>query len=135
MSRDIIDPVHVILVIEDDPVVFWVIRDALAGMPVEVLSASDGESGLDLVGEVQPSLVLLDLGLPEMNGWEVIAHIREAADQNDLPVVIVTGHGDFTNAVDARRLGANGFITKPFHPADLRRVVDQHIGGAAAEAV
>ena len=129
------DPLHVILVIEDDPVVFWVIRDALQGLPVEVLAAPDGETGLELVGQVQPALVLLDLGLPEMNGWEVISHIREAADQNDLPVVIVTGHGEFTNALDARRLGANGFITKPFHPAELRRIVDEHLGGTAAEAV
>ena len=130
-----LDSLHVILVIEDDPVVFWVIRDALEGMNVEVLSAPDGETGLELVGQVQPSLVLLDLGLPEMNGWEVISHIREAADHNDLPVVIVTGHTEFANAIDARRVGANGFITKPFHPAELRRIVDEHIGGAAAEAV
>ncbi len=135
MSGDTLDSQPVVLVIEDDPVVFWVIRDALESLPVTVLSASDGESGLEMVREVQPSLVLLDLGLPEMNGWEVIAHIRDAADRNDLPVVIVTGIGDFTSAVDARRLGANGFITKPFLPAELRRVVDQHTAGPAAEAV
>ena len=129
------EPLHVILVVEDDPVVFWVIRDALEGMPVEVLSAPDGKTGLELVSQVKPALVLLDLGLPEMNGWEVISRIRDAADETDLPVVIVTADGDFTNALDARRLGANGFIAKPFHPAELRRIVDEHIGGPAAEAV
>ncbi len=124
-----------VLVIEDDPVVFWVIRDALTNLTVRVLSASDGPSGLEMVQQEQPDLVLLDLGLPGLNGWEVISRIREAADSTDLPVVIITAHGDFSNAIDARRLGANGFLTKPFHPAELRRAVDQHIGGTAAQAV
>ncbi len=124
-----------VLVIEDEPRILRVIRETLANRPIDLATAADGVSGLDMVRGRRPDLVLLDLALPDLDGWQVLAEIRAIAGPGELPVVIVTAQGDSATAVEARRLGANDFVSKPFRPAELRRVVDTFVLGTIAEAV
>jgi len=124
----------VVLVIDDVKSVLQLIRAALIDHPVDVLTAIDGGSGLALAQELAPDLVLLDLALPVMDGWEILAALRADPATQHVPVVIVTAHGDSDTAARARDLGANGFISKPFRPAELRRVIEGYLDPPAAAA-
>jgi CheY-like chemotaxis protein len=124
----------VVLVIDDVKSVLQLIRAALIDHPVDVLTAIDGGSGLALALELTPDLVLLDLALPVMDGWEILAALRADPATQHVPVVIVTAHGDSDTAARARDLGANGFISKPFRPAELRRVIEGYLDPPAAAA-
>ena len=124
----------VVLVIEDVASVTQLIRAVLAADPVHVVTATDGRQGQDLVAELIPDLVLLDLALPEVEGLEILESIRANPDTAEIPVVIVTAFGDSGTAAEAAARGANAFLAKPFRPAELRRVVAQFLPGAAAAA-
>ena len=124
----------VVLVIEDVASVTQFIRAVLAADPVHVVTATDGRQGQDLVAELIPDLVLLDLALPEVEGFEILESIRANPDTAEIPVVIVTAFGDSGTAAEATARGANAFLAKPFRPAELRRVVAQFLPGAAAAA-
>jgi len=124
----------VVLVIDDVESVLQLIRGALVGRPLDVLTASDGATGLALAHEFKPDLVLLDLALPIMDGWEILAALRTDPDTAHVPVVIVTAHGDSDTAAQARELGADGFISKPFRPSELRRVIDGYLAPPVSAA-
>lgn len=85
-----------------------------------------------LAQEIKPDLILLDLALPVMDGWEVLDALRSDPSTADLPIVMVTAHGDSDTAARARKAGADGFISKPFRPAELRRIIDEHLAEPAA---
>lgn len=124
----------VVLVIDDVDSVLQFIRVALAGRPVDIVTAVDGASGLELARKLVPDMVLLDLALPELNGWEVLEGLRSDPATARVPVVIVTAHGESGAAARARDLGANAFLSKPFRPTELRRLVDKHLADAFPEA-
>jgi len=124
----------VVLVIDDVKSVLQLIRGSLIDHPVDVLTASDGGSGLALAQEVTPDLVLLDLALPVMDGWDILAALRSDPATEHVPVVIVTAHGDSNTAARARELGADGFISKPFRLAELRRIIEGYLEPPAAAA-
>jgi two-component system NtrC family response regulator len=87
----------------------------------EVLTASDGVSGLAVFGEQQPDLVITDLKMPGMSGFQVLAAIKEQSLQT--PVIVITAFGAIETAVEAMKLGASDYITKPFNRDELRLVV------------
>ena len=124
----------VVLVIDDVQTVLQFIRGALAGYSVDVVTALDGESGLELARELVPDLVLLDLALPGVNGWEVMATLHEEEATAHIPIVIVTAHGESGAAGRAREMGAVGFIAKPFRPSELRRLIEQHLANPVDRA-
>ena len=124
----------VVLAIDDVKSVLQLIRGTLIDHPVDVLTASDGGSGLALAQEVTPDLVLLDLALPVMDGWDILAALRADPATVHVPVVIVTAHGDSDTAACARELGADGFISKPFRPAELRRIIEGYLDPPAKAA-
>ncbi len=110
-----------ILIIDDEPNVRLVFRTALASAGYTIVTAEDGEAGLRAVKESRPDLILLDLNMPILNGMEVLHRLRESGDL--VPVVIVTAHGDVPNAVQAMKLGAIDFLSKPLSPEHLRATV------------
>lgn len=122
----------VVLVIDDVKSLLQLIRGSLIHQPVDVVTALDGGSGLALAQEIKPDLILLDLALPVMDGWEVLDALRSDPSTADLPIVMVTAHGDSDTAARARKAGADGFISKPFRPAELRRIIDEHLAEPAA---
>jgi len=82
----------------------------------EIITAADGQEGLDAVEREQPALVLLDVGLPDMSGFEVLRQIRLFSD---VPVVMLTVHDDELSKVHGLELGADDYVTKPFSHLEL----------------
>lgn len=107
-----------ILVVDDAPDVIESVRlgFTLQWREVEVLGADAGERGLDLVEHERPDLVLLDVGLPDIDGYEVLRQIRAFSD---VPVVMLTARDDTLDLVKGLELGADDYVTKPFNHLEL----------------
>ncbi|TLY34846.1 MAG: sigma-54-dependent Fis family transcriptional regulator [Nitrospirae bacterium] len=112
---------HRILVIEDDADIATVLRDRLETMGNEVVTAIDGQAGLEAFEREAPNLLLLDLELPKVNGMDVLRRIRK--NSPEVPIVVMTAHGTIARAVEAMKEGATDFITKPFDTDYLKIVM------------
>ncbi len=110
-----------ILVIEDAPTMKLLVQAVLGNRGLEVQLAGDGRSGLELVDSWHPDLVVLDLGLPDLDGMEVCQRIRETSDAF---VVMLTGRDDDASRVDGLRIGADTYITKPFDNEELLLAIE-----------
>ena len=117
-----------ILIVEDSPVVRRLIRVCFAHTGVVLSEASDGPSGLATAIEEIPSLIILDIGLPGMNGWEVLDRLREDAMTARIPVLVLTAHAQEESRERASRHGADAFMAKPFEPRDLRETASRLLG-------
>ncbi|MGO4111583.1 response regulator transcription factor [Paenibacillus sp. YAF4_2] len=113
-----------ILVIEDDATISELQRDYLEINGFEVKVAADGEAGLTMSLSGMYDLVILDLMLPKMNGFEVCKKIRE---KQDIPILIVTSRHEDIDVIRGLGLGADDYITKPFKPAELVARVKAHL--------
>ena len=107
-----------ILVVDDEPDVVESIRlgFTLQWREVDVLGAASGETGLDAVEREVPDIVLLDVGLPDIDGFEVLRQIRAFSD---VPVVMLTARDDSMDKVKGLELGADDYVTKPFNHLEL----------------
>jgi DNA-binding response OmpR family regulator len=105
-----------ILVVDDEPRIAQLARDYLEHAGFAVVLAGDGKSGLQAVRTRQPDLVVLDLGLPELDGLAVTRAIRETSN---LPIVMLTARDDELDRILGLELGADDYITKPFSPREL----------------
>lgn len=110
---------HLVLVVEDDLPLARLMDALLTSDGYRVASASDGQTALDLIRREPPALILLDLTLPHMDGWEVLARIRRM--QRPSPVALLTGNA--AAATRARDAGAATIILKPFDVEELLRTV------------
>lgn len=120
-----------VLLIEDAPTIVKLIETTIAPLGHMVIARGDGESGLEAIDQIALDLVVLDIGLPGLDGWEVLDRVRHTYSPEDLPVVVVTAHGDAGDRLRAMELGANRFLPKPFHPESLREAVQSLLGSAA----
>ena len=107
----------VILVVEDEPVIAELLRSYLARDGFEVQLATDGESGLAAIANHRPDAVILDVGLPGIDGTEVCRRMR--ADRDWTPVLFVTARDDEVDRVLGLELGADDYVTKPFSPREV----------------
>ena len=105
-----------VLVIEDDQNTAALVTLYLEREGFRTLTAGDGPAGLALARRHQPNLVILDLMLPEMDGWEVCRRLRQASD---VPVIMLTARGEEIDRVAGLTLGADDYVVKPFSPRDL----------------
>lgn len=109
-----------ILVVDDDANVQRLLTYTLRQEGYEVVVASDGPDGLRLWGTEEPALVLLDVSLPKLDGFQVAAKIRaEEGEARHVPIIILTAEREVEQKVRALRAGADDFLIKPFHPAEL----------------
>jgi DNA-binding response OmpR family regulator len=106
-----------ILVVEDEPPILRCLADNLKCESYEVLSAADGEAGLEIMRERKPDLVILDLMLPRLSGYEFCRKVR--AEGTTTPILILTARGDETDRVLGLDLGADDYMTKPFSIREL----------------
>lgn len=107
----------VVLVVEDEPAIADLLRMYLSREGFQVLVESDGQRALSAVSEFRPSCILLDVGLPGMDGIEVCRRLR--ADQDWTPVLFCTARDDEVDRVLGLELGADDYITKPFSPREV----------------
>jgi DNA-binding response OmpR family regulator len=106
-----------VLVIDDDLNLLNIMRQILASSGYIVATASNADDGLRLVQEQLPDLVLLDIMMPNITGWEVCARIRQISN---VPCIFLTARSDEEDKVKGLELGADDYIVKPFHTAELR---------------
>ncbi len=105
-----------VLVVDDEPQLLRALRINLTARHYEVVAAADGTTALDLAARHVPDAIVLDLGLPDMDGLEVIAGLRRWAKT---PIVILSGRADAADKVDALDAGADDYVTKPFSMDEL----------------
>ena len=120
-----------VLVVDDDPALVKALRIGLTARGDEVVTAHSGTDAISQVALVNPDLVILDLGLPDVDGLEVCRRIREFSG---VPVVVLSAYGDEHRKVEALDGGADDFITKPFGMAELEarlRVAMRHSAARA----
>lgn len=113
-----------IVYVDDDLELLKLVSEALEEEGYEVLTAHDGEEGLELILVEQPDVVLLDVMMPKLTGWEICKYIRSKPDWNDTPIVMLTGIGERMNAMTAPLYGADKFLDKPFDIDELIEVVN-----------
>ncbi len=123
---------HRVLVVEDSAVIQRLISVCLRPAGLEVDTRADGPSGLEAALTTTPDLVILDVGLPRMDGWEVLERIRGDVRTRSMKVLVLTAHAQEETRERADRGGADAFLTKPFRPDDLRGVALQLLNGPAA---
>lgn len=111
--------------IDDDPQNLELIRAALAQEGLEILTACEADSGMELVARHRPHIVLLDLILPNVNGMELLERILDISPDTD--VILLTGHYSTDSAVEAIKKGASDYLTKPFSIVELRKRIDRLI--------
>lgn len=108
-----------ILVVDDNQDNIDLIRDILDTLDYDILSAMDGVSALKLAREYHPDLVVLDVNMPGMSGFEVVERLKNDEDMQSIPVIMLTALSDVENRVYAMTLGAEDYLTKPFSPREL----------------
>lgn len=109
-------PTATVLVVEDDPDVRGVVVMTLETAGFRVVAAADGLAGLERMQTEQPSVVVLDVMMPGMNGLETLARIRETST---VPAILLTSLGEERNKIRGLELGADDYVVKPFSPAEL----------------
>ncbi len=107
---------HMILLIDDDSTLCELLSDHLRTAGYDVLAAGNGPAGLSLMADSQPDLIVLDLMMPGMDGWEVCRQIRA---QSSIPIVMLTAKGEEIDKLRGFRLGIDDYVTKPFSFAEL----------------
>jgi DNA-binding response OmpR family regulator len=106
-----------ILIVEDEPALLRGLTDTFAAQGCQVLSAPDGEAGLNLALAEKPDLILLDIMLPKVNGYEICRAVR--AHSMDVPIIMLTARGQEEDIVLGLNLGADDYVTKPFKIREL----------------
>ncbi|PYO51348.1 MAG: DNA-binding response regulator [Candidatus Rokuibacteriota bacterium] len=108
-----------VLVVEDERDVADLIRYNLTKEGYDVVVAPTGSDALKQAREVHPDLVLLDIMVPQLNGWEVCRRLKQDADTKNIPVIMVTGRVEEGDKVLGFEMGADDYVTKPFSPREL----------------
>src|SRR5437016_5316673 len=107
---------HTILVVDDEPQLVQLVRDYLEHGGFKVLTAADGSSALRTAATLHPDLVVLDLGLPGMDGLDVTRSLRR---NGAVPIIMLTARADESDKLVGLELGADDYLTKPFSPKEL----------------
>lgn len=122
----------VVLVVDDSPTIRKIVEITLKRHGVQVVSAPSGVIALAAINTTPPELILLDIMLPKVNGYQICQIIRRNPEYKHIPVVMLSGKDGVFDKVRGRLVGANEYITKPFEPRDLLRVVRKYVTVEAA---
>ena len=128
---------HRILVVDDDKQIVRLVRAYLEQAGYAVLTAYDGATALRLIRAERPDLVVLDLMLPDRDGWEITRIVRADPQLAGLPIIMLTARVEDTDKIVGLELGADDYVTKPFNPREVLarvRAVLRRAGGEAAPA-
>jgi DNA-binding response OmpR family regulator len=118
-----------VVIADDDLEILTMVRTLLRRRDVKLIEASDGEEAMRLIRENEPDLVVLDVMMPGMSGWEVCKGIREDAALSSTGVIMLTGIGERLNEMTSPLYGADAYLDKPFDMGDL----DEKVGEVLAE--
>jgi two-component system alkaline phosphatase synthesis response regulator PhoP len=108
-----------VLVVDDDKQIVRLVQSYLEQAGYAVLTAYDGAAALRIIRTERPDLVVLDLMLPDLDGWSVTRAVRADANQADLPIIMLTARVEDTDKIVGLEIGADDYIAKPFNPREL----------------
>lgn len=126
-NLDASPPKPKILVVDDDPLMRRIVIQSLDRSAYELSEAESGAAGVQCALELQPDLILLDVMMPEMDGFEVIRRLREHPLTQNVPIILLTALSEMNEKVHGMQLGADDYMTKPFDPRELRARVQSHL--------
>jgi CheY-like chemotaxis protein len=113
-----------VLVIDDEENIRLLCRVNLAVSGIEVLEAGDGAAGLEMARKDQPDLILLDVMMPGLDGWEVARRLAADPMTREIPVVFLTARAGHEDRLQGEQVGAVGYVVKPFDPVSIATVVE-----------
>ncbi|MBX6365859.1 MAG: response regulator [Gemmatimonadetes bacterium] len=116
-----------ILVVDDDPNSLDIVRTYLQAHGYRVATALDGREALSKLEEVRPGLILLDVMMPGMDGWEVARVVKNHPEFGRVRIVMLTARSDFTDKQEGLRSGADDYIVKPIRLEELGRRVERNL--------
>jgi CheY-like chemotaxis protein len=117
-----------VLVVDDEPDVLLLCRLNLQQRGHELLEAADGSAALEIARERHPDVIVLDLMLPGISGYDVLEALQRDAETTDIPVLVLTAKSLRADRERSHGLGASAFLTKPFLPNELCEMVDSLVG-------
>ena len=127
-----------ILIADDDPDLRQLLHLQLETMDCTLIEANNGAKTLELILTEMPDLVILDVMMPELTGWEILKYVRSKPDLNSIGILMLTGIGETLNELSSPMYGADDYIDKPFKSQELifkiRRVLSRRRKLMAAEA-
>ena len=112
-----------VLVIDDEEPIRLLCSVNLAAEGIEVLEAADGPSGLDQAREHRPDVVLLDVMMPGLDGWQVAERLLEDERTSGIPIIFLTARAEFRDRARGLDIGGVDYVTKPFNPLELAPLV------------
>ena len=114
-----------ILVVEDDQDIRELLADSLEDLGYEVVQAAEGLKGLELAHSTGPDLILLDVMMPELDGFEVLVRLMESPSTRSIPVIMLSARGHERDIREALNNGATDYVTKPWNPDELESKVEK----------
>jgi len=120
------DPQAVILVVDDSPTIIRLVTTALERQNYQAIAVTNGLEALAKMNEVNPDLILLDITMPHLDGYQVCKLIKGNQETKHIPVVMLSGKDVFFDKVKGRMVVASDYITKPFDPDVLLRTIAKH---------
>jgi DNA-binding response OmpR family regulator len=121
-----------ILIVEDAPVNIQALTGVLRARGYQISVATNGRQALDVLARVRPDLILLDVMMPEVDGFETCAHIKASQEWRDIPIIFLTAKSDTGDIVRGFELGAVDYVAKPFHAHELLARVGTHLAMASS---
>lgn len=122
-------PVNRVLAVDDSHVMRRLVEVSLGELDLEVVTAGSGADAQAALESHAPDLLILDLGLPDMSGWDVLDFVRKSPSLDGLDVIVLSGHDDIEDIERGRAGNVASYLVKPFLPSDLRRVVLDALDG------
>ncbi len=116
-----------VLIVDDSPTVRKFVSVSLSMQGFSVVAACDGMDALEKLPQSKFDLVITDLNMPNMDGFELIKALRENPDYKDLPVIILTSLGDEANKEQGAKLGVNSYVVKPFSLEKIQYEVSKYV--------
>ena len=113
-----------ILVVDDEDHILSLVRLSLSLDKYYIVTAKDGEEALRIVEEISPDLIVLDLMMPKLHGYEVCRILKKDPVKRHIPIIILSAKGQSADKVKGIEVGADEYITKPFDPDDLSKMVE-----------
>lgn len=114
-----------VLVVDDSPTEIYQFKDMLEALGYEVITAENGRDGVELAKQEQPDCVLMDIVMPDMNGFQATRQICRGDKTSHIPVIIVSSKNQETDKVWGERQGAAGYLTKPVDQPELISIMQQ----------
>ena len=129
-GRVVLPDEAIILIVDDSRTAIAVLKKTLEPTGYSIISAASGEEGIDMAKLHKPDLILMDVIMPGLNGFQATRILRKEEITKDIPIIIISGNEQATEKFWGLRVGANGFLPKPVDRAELFHLLREHLNKA-----